>query len=49
MLMLLMVVVLLWLLYRRADQGDVGHCGMVVERQYYEDASVLLVVVARWV
>lgn len=47
-LVLLMVVVSLRLLYHRVDQGDVGHCGMV-ERQYYEDASVLLGMVARWV
>jgi len=47
-LVLLMIMVSLRLLYYRADQGDVGHRGMV-ERQYYEDASVLLGVVTRWV
>lgn len=45
---LMIVVSWLRLLYHRVDQGDVGRRGMV-ERQYYEDASVLLVVVTRWV
>lgn len=50
LLLLVLIMLTLRLFYHRVDQGSGGHLGHggMVERQYYEDAAVLLVGVNRW-